>query len=339
MKHVALGFLSLVLALALLITPTQAHHRPGHKPTPPPTGTPRPTATASPRPTASPVPTPSPAPTPSAAPTPSPAPAGSCTFIESQAWWMQTPGKTGTDFGHLHVGSCVPYKQVVSGVLTFDVRLIMHNNPGSFDYLNPVLKTDSQELSLPHVTAGVQGMTCPTGTCERHVTLSVDTRLSNYDGVQEIRIRTYVRESDGNIMHASLNMLVNVQNGDPENPIDRKAYERFKGWYTVSGYCEASLLSDVPLAPVSSWHPVVQALNHGASDDLAVSRYSVRLDADNHAGIPGTILASGNGQLQPTTLNISGLAPGTHKLSIRAECDDPRGSTNVGVGVIEFKVP
>lgn len=251
---------------------------------------------------------------------------------------MKTPGKTGTEFGHLHVGTCVPYKQIVSGVLTFDVRLILHDNPGTFDYLNPVLKTDSQEISLPHVTSGVQGWTC-TGTCERHVTLSVDTRLSNYDGIQEIRIRTYVREPDGNVMHASLNMLVNIQNGDPENPIDRKAYERFKGWYTDSGYCEASLLNDPPIGPVASWTAILQALNHGSSEDLAVSRYRVALDADVHAGIPGTTLAEGTGEMAPRSFTLSGLSSGTHKLSIRAECDDPRGSTNSGVGIITFTVP
>jgi hypothetical protein len=139
-------------------------------------------------------------------------------------------------------------------------------------------------------------------------------------------------------MHSSLNALVNIQNGDPENPIDRRAYQRFKGWYTDAGYCEANVLSDLPIGPVASWSPTVQAAWHGASDDLRVSRYRVALDADAHAGIPGTTLLSGNGDLPPTVLNMGSLAPGSHKLSIRAECDDPRGSTNVGVGVVVFTV-
>jgi len=229
----------------------------------------------------------------------------------------------------------MPYKQVVSGIITLDVRLILHENPGTVTSVNPVLKTDSQELSLPKTYLD---WTC-TGTCERWVRLTVDTRLSNYDGVQEIRIRTFVDEPDGNEMHASVNTLVDVQNGDPENPIDRRAYQRFKGWYTGSGYCEPDILTDLPIGPIASWSPTVQALDHGASDDLAVSRYVVSLDANVHKGIPGTVLLSGEGELQPTTLDLSGLASGTHRLSIRAECDDPRGSTNVGVGVTTFTVP
>lgn len=344
------------ILLALIASPTLAHHRPNHKPRPTPTATPSPTPTPTLAPTPTPTLAPTPTPTPTASPTPTlvPTPTASptptvplpptldCsgypeprTFTEAQSWWTQTPGQSGTDFGHLHVGACMPYKQQVAGVIALDVRLILHNNPGQFAYLNPVLKTDSQELSLPKTYLD---WTCA-GTCERWVTLSVDTRLSDSDGVQEIRIRTFVDEPDGNRMHASVNTLVNVQNGDPENPIDRRAYQRFKGWYTGSGYCEPDILTDLPMAPVTSWSPTVQAVHHGASDDLPVSRYVVALDANAHEGIPGTILAQGDGELAPTTLNISGLAPGQHRLSIRAECDDPRGSTNSGVGVVIFTVP
>jgi hypothetical protein len=258
--------------------------------------------------------------------------------VESQAWWVQTPGQNGTDFGHLHVGAWIPYKDVVSGVLTIELRFILHDNPGEFAYFNPVLKTDSQELSLDH-DESLAGWTCPVGTCVRTATTTVDTNLSAYDGVQEIRVRSFVDEPDGNRMHASVNALVNVQNGDPENPIDRKAYERGKGWYTDSGYCEADILSDLPSGPISDWAPTVQAVHHGTSEDLAVSRYIVSVDADAHAGIPGTVITQGSGELQPTVLDLSGFDSGEHKLAIRAECDDQRGSTNAGVLVTTWMVP
>ncbi|MDQ3691494.1 MAG: hypothetical protein M3406_15975 [Chloroflexota bacterium] len=254
-------------------------------------------------------------------------------FVESQAWWDQTPGKTGTDFGHLHVAAWIPYKQVVSGTLTLKLRFILHDNPGTFAYFNPVLKTDSQEISLPHDTS-LEGWTCG-GTCSRTVTTSIDTTQSDYDGIQEIRIRAFVDEPDGNRMHASVNALVNLQNGEPENPIDRKAYQRFKGWYTGSGYCEAGILSDLPVGSSVK----VQVLHHGAAEDLPVTRYKVTVDANVHAGIPGTVIAQGTGELQPTVLDLSQFAAGAHTLAIRAECDDPSGSTNVGVGVTTFTVP
>ena len=260
-----------------------------------------------------------------------------CVFTEGQAWWTTTPGESGTNFGHVHAGACMPFKQQVSGVLQLDVQIMMHNNPGKFQYLNPVLKTDSQELSLPHNTT-LAGMTCPTGTCMATVRLSIDTTLSNYDGLQEIRIRSYVKEPDGNIMHVSINTIVNIQNGKAYNDLDRRRYERGKGWYTNAGYCEGSILSDLPVSPVPYWSPTVQVLNHGTTSDLPVSRYSVILDADFHNNIPGTVLKSGDGELLPTQIVMPTLASGTHKLLVRAECEDPRGSTNSGMLVVRFAV-
>jgi hypothetical protein len=259
-------------------------------------------------------------------------------FTEAQAWWTTTPGAAGTSFGHLHVGACMPYKQPVSGVVTINVRIIMHDNPGEFLYLNPVLKTDTQELSLEK-NFSLQGLTCPDATCEAWATVSIDTRQSDFDGFQEIRIRSYVDEPDGNRMHASVNTLVDLRNGRPHNPIDRRAYQRGKGWYSGSGYCEADILTDLPVAPVLVWTPTVQAVHHGAADDLAVSRYRVTLDADAHAGIPGVVLASGTGQLSPTTVTLAGLGSGMHRLAVRADCDDPRGSTNSGILLVWFEVP
>jgi len=148
----------------------------------------------------------------------------------------------------------MPFRQMVRGILQLDVQIQMHNNPGKFQYLNPVLKTDSQELSLTK-DYSLKGLTCPTGTCVRTVRVPVDTRLSNYDGFQEIRIRSYVLEPDGNVMHVSINTIVDLRNGKPYNYLDRKPYERGKGWYTKSGYCEGSILSNLPVSPVTSWSP------------------------------------------------------------------------------------
>jgi hypothetical protein len=82
-------------------------------------------------------------------------------------------------------------------------------------------------------------------------------------------------------------------------------------------------------------------LNHGGSSDAPVTSHVVSLDADAHQEppIPGTILAQGNGQLRPRTINISGLSPGRHKLSIRANCNASAGSTNSGVLAFFFNVP
>jgi hypothetical protein len=344
-----------IIAPVAAATPVPASPAPTPAATPVP---PPPSPSPTPRTPSTPAPaTPAPAPPVTPAPTPTPMPShdggdhgGMATgpgcagypeprvFTEAQAWWTTTPGSSGTDFGHLHVGACMPYRQPVSGVVTIDVRIVMHHNPGEFLYLNPVLKTDSQELSLAK-NFSLQGLSCPDGTCEAWTTVSVDTRLSDFDGFQEIRIRAFVDEPDGNRMHASVNTLVDVRNGRANNPIDRRAYQRGKGWYTGSGYCEADILSDLPVAPILGWAPTVQVAHHGAADDLPVSRYRVTLDADAHAGHPGAVLASGTGELGPTILSTAGVGSGMHRLAVRADCDDSRGSTNTGVLVVWFEVP
>jgi hypothetical protein len=51
-------------------------------------------------------------------------------FLEAQSWWLQTSGTTGTDLGHVHVGTCFPYLQKVSDSVPFDIQVKLHNNPG-----------------------------------------------------------------------------------------------------------------------------------------------------------------------------------------------------------------
>ena len=263
-------------------------------------------------------------------------------FLEAQTWWIATPGKTGTTFGHMHVGACLPTEQTVSGTIGIDVRIILHDNPGQFDYWNPVLVSDAEELSLPHVT-DLHGLTCAVGTCTGWSHANVDTRQLSYDGRQELRIRAYTNTPDGNIMHSSINALIVLENGNPTNALDRRAYQRGKGWYTGSGYCEASFLSHVPSVPVSgTWTVSVKIENHGAADDLAVTHHTIRLDPDFHADppVPGKVIRDGAGELPATSISIdtTALADGSHKLHMRADCDDPRGSTNSGVLVIPFMV-
>src|SRR5438876_8688260 len=81
-------------------------------------------------------------------------------------------------------------------------------------------------------------------------------------------------------------------------------------------------------------------IDHGAIDDLPVTAYSVRLDPDFHADPmnEGTVLRDGLGEFpeQDVPIDTSLLPDGQHRLFLRADCDDPRGSTNSGVLVVNF---
>jgi hypothetical protein len=279
-------------------------------------------------------------------PPPSTAPSTDCSsypqsrqFVDAQAWWTQTPGKGGDDFGHLHVGACIPERETLTGTVPLNVRVIFHDNPGTFVYLSLVLKgTDYETTVSKHY---LPDFTCPVGTCERWLAVPVDTSKFGHSGLQEIRLRAFVDEPDGNRMHASLNWQAYIDNGKSRADVSRQPYLRGKGWYSGSGYCEADFVSvPLPDAPVSGvWAPSLRIVDHGTSEDLPVTRHSVRLDPDFHNGVPGTVLREGSGPWSGTvSIDTTRLPNGQHKLFLRAECDDPRGSTNAGVLIVTFVV-
>lgn len=256
-------------------------------------------------------------------------------FVDAQSWWTQTPDRAGSDFGHAHLGACIPERQTISAPTKLDVRLVLHDNPGRFNSGSLVLKGTDYETTVQKFTAS--GFTCPAGTCPRWFTLPLDPAQFRHSGLQEVRFRGYVDEPDGNRMAVSLNWQLYVSNGKSRADVTRRPYLRGKGWYTGAGYCEASLASlPLPDAPISApWNAVAFSAWHGESDDLPVTHHTARLDADFHAGIPGTVLVDGAGPWYGAlTIDPSALAPGIHKLLVRTDCADPRGSTNSGVLVV-----
>jgi len=59
--------------------------------------------------------------------------------IELQSWW--TPA-----FGHIHAAMRLPLGQEVSGILQFDVRVVLHNNPSTI-YKLSIHDDDSPKMS------------------------------------------------------------------------------------------------------------------------------------------------------------------------------------------------
>ena len=63
-------------------------------------------------------------------------------FLEAQSWWTPTDPTATTvsgdtpgihDFGHMHVGTCFPYKQTIRGNVDFEVVLTFHDyEPGTY---------------------------------------------------------------------------------------------------------------------------------------------------------------------------------------------------------------
>jgi hypothetical protein len=260
-------------------------------------------------------------------------------FVDAQGWWTQTPGGTGQDFGHVHIGACIPERETVNGIIPFNIRVVLHDNPSTLRYVGIVIKGSGYEYTIAKPT--IPNFTCPVGTCTAWITYNLDTNRFPVSGRQEIRFRGLLNSIDGNSMHGGINFQVNVANGKAKKDFGRLPYLRGKGWYTGAGYCEATMVSvPIPDAPLSGvWSPTVKLADHGDAGDNPVTHHTVRLDADFHAGIPGTILRDAAGSFSgAVSIDTRKLANGTHKLLLKSDCDDIRGSTNSGVLVIPFDV-
>jgi len=261
-------------------------------------------------------------------------------FMDSQAWWTTTPGKTGTDHGHVHTSTCFPLHQTVSGIVPLDIRLTMHNNPGKLTSLTIYINTDSGGTIVARKVFNT-ALTCPVpGDCQFWVHLDADTTKAPYDGRQEWRIRPWINEPDGKTMVGSTAWQTYLANGKPKN--DYRAYDlvQGKGWYTNAGYAVARLDSGFPFAPVSgSWTIKYRCESYEAP---AVSECLVTVDPNFHTNNKGTILfqtTSSSESQRTLTINPAQFGPGAHKLVIRASVAQLSGSTNAGVLAIPFTVP
>src|SRR5438128_2699874 len=264
-------------------------------------------------------------------------------YVSSQAWWTRFPGQTGTDFGHVHQEGCIPEHQTMSSDFDIDLRLIMHDNPGTYSNFDLVTKGVSYETTVQSFT--VPGFTCPVGTCERWLHFTVHMSDFQESGLQEVRFRTFVNTPDGNKMHASTNWQVYINNGRPRSDVSRFPFLRNKGWYgdnPLAGYCEAGLTSTpIPRSPISgTWTPTVRIVTHSTDASFPVTNHIVTLDPDFHMEPPmlGTVLQEGAGGFEgPVSIDTRALSNGTHKLFMRADCR-AGNSTNSGVGGIFFRV-
>jgi hypothetical protein len=256
-------------------------------------------------------------------------------FLDSQAWWVTTPGKSGPDNGHLHTSLCFPLHQVVKGTIPLDIRLTMHENPGQLRSIAVQVFTDKGATVVAQ-RSFKPALTCKE-TCSWWVHLDADTTRVPYDGRQEWRIRPKITEPDGKVQVGSTSYQTYLNNGKPKN--DYRSYDlvQGKGWYEGASYAIARLDSGFPFAPVSGRWTIAFRCE---SDGPPVRGCYVLVDPDFHHGDFGTVLFRQPGAYKGTlTIDTAQIAPGSHKLVIRTDAPHESGSTNGGVLGIPFVVP
>jgi hypothetical protein len=179
-------------------------------------------------------------------------------WVDAQSWWTRTPGKNGTAFGHAHAGACIPERETLRADSSIDVRLILHDNPGLFHSMSLVFKGTDYEVTVHKAYS--PNFTCAVGTCTRWVSIPIKVGAFRHSGLQEIRLRMFVDEPDGNRMIVSLNWQSYIENGESPADVSRQPYLRGKGWYTGHEYCEGDITTvPLPDGPLSGkWTPTVR---------------------------------------------------------------------------------
>jgi len=255
-------------------------------------------------------------------------------FLESQSWWSDErqpfPG------AHIHLGTCFPLLQEISGVVHFDVRVILHHDPGEVNLLRVQIFDNGENP----VYAEPLSWRCPEGTCEQWFPIDIDTSTRPYDGRWEFRFTANVPvtpegPNSGNRQYQTTRWAAILRNGKPVR--DGQGIDRVgaAGWYTNSGYANVFIRHDDALEAAFGtvcgvWVPEIRA---------EMSRLVVAVDAANHGHDPGVVFYDGPGNdvWRAVELDTTTLADGPHKLFLRT--DDPGSNgTSSGIFVLPFVV-
>lgn len=262
------------------------------------------------------------------------------TFLEAQSWWEQTAGKSGTEYGHVDVGTCFPVGQTLTGNVTFDVRVVLYDEPGTLSTVE--LQLFGKKSGKTIARANNLNLKClGEDPCTLWFRLTGDTAQYPLDGRQEFRFHAIVNQPDGKRTMPSTGWQAYLSNGHPRS--DYRNSDNFtegRGWYTNEGYTTARLTTPLPKSPVSGVWTVGVKLAPG-SGGRPVTQHFVLLDPCSTCDpeTEGTIVKEGAGPFQGNlTIDTRGLSNGPHQLVLRADAPSSTGSTLSGLLVIPFVV-
>lgn len=259
-------------------------------------------------------------------------------FLESQSWWSDSrepfPG------AHIHLGTCFPLLQEISGIVHFDIRGVLHNDPGLVTRLR--IQAWDDPNGDPIYSEDLSWSCSPDQTCTRWFSVDVDTTQLAEDGRKEFRMTLDVPSTPegpnvGNRQFQTTRWQAVLANGGGRPIRDYETPDRTgaAAWYTDSGYTNVRIrgihaLQAADGSVCGTWSPEVR----GEKD-----RFVVSVDAANHGQDPGVIVYDGLADNVWRTLDIDTtiLGDGQHRLFLRADDVQPNG-TSSGIFVIPFNV-
>jgi len=258
--------------------------------------------------------------------------------LETQDWWTVPGNAIEGQSQHVHLSTCFPLDQTLSGVVPFDIHVQLHMNPGVLT--NVDLQVFGNNISIYQVAA-TPNFTCPTSQCDLWYHLDYDTTKVPTDGSLEFRFHATVTSPSGDVGYTSTGWQANLANGGgrPVQVYRTPPFIESRGWYTQTKYENARITTAVPTAPVSGLWTVGVKLGAGAGGTVA-SHVLVSLDPHFHA-VPvdrGTVVFEQNGSYTgPVTIDTTTLSNGPHRLFMRTDSTAAAG-TDSGALVINFVV-
>ncbi|MGH2427415.1 MAG: hypothetical protein ACRDGV_00815 [Candidatus Limnocylindria bacterium] len=265
------------------------------------------------------------------------------TFLQIHTWWEGDPLAEG-QIAHLHAASCVPLGQTVSGVVTFDTLITLHDNPGHLFRYETALFTNHAGQGNLHAVG--MDETCGTGrTCEYWVRTRVDTTKAN-DGWHELRFKPRVELSNGEVMLTSSGWPIRTENGNSDGgQRDGIGGIVGRGWYTDNGYQNPvlqSLTGVLPGQTVSGvWQPQVRldAGSGGGQTTFSAAYIGPDFhhnDEDSDGG--GIVLGQWNSEFRGSLrIDTTTMANGLHTLVLRVDAVDG-GKRLTGLQYVDFVV-
>jgi hypothetical protein len=264
-------------------------------------------------------------------------------YLVANDWWMTTEGNMGNEEGHVHVEGCMPVNQRLSGQVKLDVKVVMFDNPGDIMRVSGhIFYADGQFKMLGNTQYSMQ---CPGSRtmCTAIVPLTLNMDLLPVSGWQQLRVKvtghSFTDPSGKPVERfAVIRFPVFVANANPRND-NRKRYFEGSGWYGGAEYAVARYTSHTLPGLVSGmWTtPILWTMKQGRG--IPITHSLVTIDPNFHMDDPGTVVYDARGMIKRSfKIDTSTLTAGSHRLFIRADADDVRGSTHSGALVIPFTV-
>lgn len=238
--------------------------------------------------------------------------------IEPQSWWRD-PGEAWPG-RHIHMQLCWP-TGIVSGTITRDVRLLLHEQPEPFEIIRMRIKDEASgrdvwvaDLDTLNLVSDGQGNFSDT------VTMSFDTD-SMTTGIHSMQLNTMVTQPNGAQQWISSGLALYVRSNTGGQT--SRNFIRANGWYTDFNYLSSS--TDTPLAAFRTIQQPFSFNTKCNGPSLAstadIIGCSVVSDMNAHAGFAGNPILPFVAGPATRTATVSGLAPGLHKLVINTEAD------------------